>query len=248
VGSNNYFLDLYNLLNDTKHNETVATYLADDQISWKFIPTRSSHLEGLWEAAVKSAKFHLRRVLGDSLLTYEDMYTLLVQIEACLNSRPFQPLSTDINDLTPLTPSHFLIGDSLAAQPDENVTDAKISTLERYKLLAQKTQRFWQRWSKEYPSTLQLRTKWKKDCATSLQLGSLVVLMDENTPPLRWAMAQVVNLHPGADGVIRVASVRLSSGNVVERTLSKICPLPVEVLEELPGTGNQGDVDENASS
>lgn len=138
VGANNYFLDLYNLLNDTKHNETVATFLADDQISWKFIPARSPHMGGLWEAAVKSAKFHLRRVLGESVLSYEDMYTLLVQIEACLNSRPLQPLSTDISDLTPLTPSHFLIGDSLLSQPDENVTDAKISSLERYKLLAKK--------------------------------------------------------------------------------------------------------------
>lgn len=72
--------------------------------------------------------------------------------------------------------------------------------------------------------------------------------MDENTPRLRWAMARVVNLHPGADGVIRVASVRLSNGNVVKRTLSKIYRLLVEVLEEQPGTGNQGDVDENASS
>lgn len=72
--------------------------------------------------------------------------------------------------------------------------------------------------------------------------------MDENTPRLRCAMARVVNLHPGADGVIRVASIRLSNGNVVKRTLSKIYRLLVEVLEEQPGTGNQGDVDENASS
>lgn len=62
-------------------------------------------------------------------------------------------------------------------------------------------------------------------------------------------MARVVTLHPGADGVIRVANVRLPSGNVVERTLSKICPLPVEVLEEdLYGNGNQGDVEKNASA
>ncbi|EFN70688.1 hypothetical protein EAG_00141, partial [Camponotus floridanus] len=60
----------------------------------------------LWEAAVKSTKHHLRRVIGESTLTFEEMSTLLAQIEACLNSRPLQALSDDPDDLSALTPGH----------------------------------------------------------------------------------------------------------------------------------------------
>jgi len=59
---------------------------------------------------VKAIKHHLRRVLGEATLTYEEMATLLAQVEACLNSRPLQALTDDPDDLTALTPGHFLIG------------------------------------------------------------------------------------------------------------------------------------------
>ena len=66
-------------------NQEVALLLANDGTEWRFNPPAAPHFGGLWEAAVKSVKFHLKRVLGDSLLTFEEMSTLLAQIEACLN-------------------------------------------------------------------------------------------------------------------------------------------------------------------
>lgn len=57
-------------------------------IEWEFIPPLAPHMGGLHEAAVKSAKHHLRRVIGAQQLTFEQMATLLTHVEACLNSRP----------------------------------------------------------------------------------------------------------------------------------------------------------------
>lgn len=65
---------------------------------------------GIWEAAVKSAKFHLKRIAAEASLKYDELSTLLTQIEAILNSRPHTPLSNDPNDLNVLTPAHFIIG------------------------------------------------------------------------------------------------------------------------------------------
>ncbi|XP_063989926.1 uncharacterized protein LOC135169119 [Diachasmimorpha longicaudata] len=76
---------------------------------WSFSPPRAPHFGGKWEAAVKSTKFHLKRVLGSSTFTYEELNSILIQIEACLNSRPITPMMDDAEDLQALTPGHFLI-------------------------------------------------------------------------------------------------------------------------------------------
>ncbi len=70
-------------------------FCSSKQIVWRFIPERSPHFGGLWEAAVKSFKIHLKRVASNVKLTFEEMTTLLAQIEACLNSRPLTPLTSD---------------------------------------------------------------------------------------------------------------------------------------------------------
>ena len=67
-------------------------------------------MEGKWEAAVKSIKFHLRRTIGETLLIFEAAATLLTQIEGSLNSRPLEPLSEHREDGNALTPVHFFIG------------------------------------------------------------------------------------------------------------------------------------------
>ncbi|KAB0790431.1 hypothetical protein PPYR_15201 [Photinus pyralis] len=118
--------------------------------TWHFIPAHSPHFGGLWEAGIKSVKSHLRRVLGTSLLTYEEFSTLLSQIEATINSRPLSPLSSDPNDFQPLTPAHFLIGRPLTSLPDPDVSSIPIPRLKAFELVQQLHQRLWKRWSKEY--------------------------------------------------------------------------------------------------
>lgn len=79
------------------------------------------HLGGLWEAGVKSCKYHLKRVMGNALFTFEEMTTSLIQIKACLNSRPLSPLLSDPSDLQPFTPGHFLVSGPLNSLPENNL-------------------------------------------------------------------------------------------------------------------------------
>ncbi|KAL6416764.1 hypothetical protein ACFW04_014841 [Cataglyphis niger] len=133
-------------------------------MQWRFNPPSAPHFGSLWEAAVKSLKHHLRRVLGESTLTYEEMSTFLTQIESCMNSRPLQALSDDPDDLTALTPGHFLVGTALNALPEPCLVDAPIGRLSLWQLLQKMRDHFWDRWSREYLHSLFQRPKW--NCAS----------------------------------------------------------------------------------
>lgn len=165
----------------------------------------------------------MHRVLGNCNLTYEELITVLTQIEAILNSRPLTPLSSDPDDMMPLTPGHFLIGQPLTAMPAAEYKDCRLSNLTRFQRLELMRQHFWARWSKEYISELQQRTKWRTN-QSSLKLHSLVVVKEDNLPPLKCRLDHIVAVYPGSDGVNRVADIRTSSG-VIKRSFNKICPL-----------------------
>lgn len=196
-------------------------------ISWDFNPPGAPHFNGLAEAAVKSFKNHLYRVLGTQILSYEEFYTLLTQIEAVLNSRPLCPISSDPNDLQALTPGHFLVFEPLVSSiPNPDLSTLKMNRLNRWQLIQRIQGDFWKRWSREYVHSLQERSKWS-DSTPSLCEGSLVLLKDEQQPPLRWQLARIVKLHYGNDGVARVVTLKTAPGGTMQRPVVKICPLPV---------------------
>lgn len=112
--------------------EIIYTQLAKQRIEWQFIPPRSLNFGGLWESAVKRTKHHFNTVTKGLILTFEECYTLLVGIEAVLNSRPITPCSNDPQDLSVLTPSHFLIGDNLLQPVEGNYLDTPETRLNRW--------------------------------------------------------------------------------------------------------------------
>uniref|UniRef100_A0A8D8NVF7 (northern house mosquito) hypothetical protein n=1 Tax=Culex pipiens TaxID=7175 RepID=A0A8D8NVF7_CULPI len=136
VGARNRLHELFTLLRDKQHQEKVFKDCANNEIRWSFSPPSGPHFGGLWEAAVRSAKHHILRVIGDEPISIEDMNTLLVQVEGCLNSRPITPMSDDPNDLEPLTPAHFLVGSSLKALPDRDFTNLPEPATSSYETLA----------------------------------------------------------------------------------------------------------------
>jgi hypothetical protein len=124
-------------LKATTSTERISSFATQQGINFHFIPPCASHMGLIWEAGVKSMKFHLRGVVGNAKLTVEKFYTLLCQVEAVLNSRPLCPLSNDRDNLQVLTPGHFLIGISLLALPDHNLIDLSSDRLSRWSYVQQ---------------------------------------------------------------------------------------------------------------
>lgn len=223
VGANNYLGDLHSFL--AEHQSEFTVEASKRGINWVFDPPLCPHWGGLFEAAVKSAKTHLKRVIGDTPLTFEELTTVFAKIEAVLNSRPLCPLASS-PDLEVLTPGHFLIGQPLVAVPEYPFSDEKVGRLTRFQLVQQVTQHFWSRWHAEYLSTLQSRHKWTTPSEPPA-VGELVLLKDENTPPLQWRRGRILHVYPGQDSVVRVVDVQTPSG-VKKRSLTKLVRLPID--------------------
>lgn len=54
------------------------------------------------------------------------MTTVLIQIEACLNSRPLSTIPNEPENEV-LTPAHFLIGEPLVTRPDYNYENENVT-------------------------------------------------------------------------------------------------------------------------
>ncbi len=79
----------------------------------------------------------LKRVVGENNLTFEEMSTVLCQVESCLNSRPLVPLNSPNDDgIEALTPGHFLIGKPLEALPDQTDVPNQTNILQKVELVS----------------------------------------------------------------------------------------------------------------
>ena len=182
-GASNQLHEIYKMLHSSSEMARVQDFLANEGCDWKSIPPHGPHFGELWEAAVKSMKHHLR-TLGSHTATFEELCTLLAEIEACLNSRPLCALSSDPINPTYLSPGHFLMGEPLTQLPSADYTNVKRNSLSRWQTYQQQIQQFWQRWSSDYLQSLQQRER-RHRTSCNLESGKLVLLHEDNTTPLQ---------------------------------------------------------------
>ncbi|KAJ8886006.1 hypothetical protein PR048_012212 [Dryococelus australis] len=106
--------------------------------------------------------------------------------QATLNSRPLCPLSSVPNDFSVLTPSHFLTMGPAQILPELDIS-TPVNRLTRWSLLQQIP-----------PVVLE---------AVACGVSPSSSAQDQNLPTLWWKLGRIVNIHPGADGVVRIAEV-----------------------------------------
>ncbi|XP_037898153.1 uncharacterized protein LOC119642916 [Glossina fuscipes] len=184
VGTSNKLSELSSSIFSENGKQLVTSTCSSKGIQFHFIPPKAPHFRGLWEAAVKSARQLLIRSVGSASLTYEELETVVIEIEAILNSRPLTPMTNDPSDISFLTPGHLLIGEDPTAQVDTEASSKKLSLLSRWELVSQVKHEFWKRWSNEYLHELQQRHKWKKS-SPNIKPGDMIIIKKDNTPSMK---------------------------------------------------------------
>lgn len=224
----------------------VQRYLDKFSVQWTFNVERAPWWGGLFERLVRSTKRCLKKMVGRAKLTYEELLTVLSEIEMVINSRPLSYVSPD--DLEePLTPSHLLIGRRLMNLPDNLLYDERMEDedysitpevlTKRMRFLHRTIHKFWSRWKREY--LLELRNSHnltKRDqSGRKISVGDVVVIHDDNQPRGLWRLGLVLELIVGRDGYVRGAKVRVSAGertSVWQRPIQRLYPIEVNCYVE----------------
>jgi hypothetical protein len=120
----------------------------------------------------------------------------------------------------------------MKALPEPNLTNIPTNRTDHYQQTQQMFQRYWQRWRKQYLTQLQAHAKNLP--VSPIRIGSIVILREDNIPPLCWPLARIIEVHPGTDGVVRVVSVKTAT-SIFKRAVNRICPLPTDEEDEQHG-------------
>jgi len=220
--ANRELISLWSTLSSMK----VQQFYSENGIKWKFIVPRAAWWGGWWERLVGLTKQCLRKSLGRASLDEESLSTVLIGVEAALNSRPLVYEEGELDDEEALTPGHFLIGHKLTAIPTCNEKNQRLARL--YKQQQDLLDKFWRRWCKEY--LLQLRTfhqvrnpgKYPR-----VRVGDLVLLQEDVRPRHLWRKARIESLIPGRDGKVRSCAMKIN-GRKITRPVQLVIPLEID--------------------
>ena len=215
VGAHN---DLKRSLADM-NRRTIQSWAARNGMEWKFNPPSASHMGGVWERLIRSTRNVLNGLLMEhgTKLTPDELHTLLCEVECIINSRPLTTMSSDPDDLEPLTPSHALTLKPRPTYPPPGVfMDADLYARRRWRRVQSLLEVFWSRWKREFLALLQQRAKWTSP-RRPLQVGD-VVLIQEATPRNEWPMGRVVEVERGA----RTVHLKTRSNGRLTRPVSKL--------------------------
>ena len=207
---------------NAKTFKALAPIVASDyRVDWQFITPYAPWRGGFYERLNKSVKEPLRKVMGRRPLDRRDLQTLLCQIEAIVNSRPLTQASDDPTDFPPLTPSHFLVGESLLKLPSLRESQSTENLQKLWRGRNDTLKAFWKEWRVRY--LRQLRVEAKQTSRMSLKVGDVVLIGNEKDRN-SWPLAVVEELISGRDGKVRSARVKTATKAFL-RPIQHIYPL-----------------------
>ena len=225
----------------TSINQTcVQSYMSDRGITRRFIPAHAPWMGGVYERLVRIVKSCLRKTLGRARLCTDQLATLLVEVEAVVNTRPLVYVGAD--DCLSLSPAdllqqHTSIGLPDAApiheDPDYTPPDTRKSLadtlLDAWRRGQNLVNHFWQTWKAEYLAALrekQRATLNRKDPTTvQFPLVGDVVQIGDSTSRGCWRLGRITRLHESRDKAIRSADILLANKRTVQRPLNALYPL-----------------------
>ena len=235
------------LLKSLARDPEVATYLQSCRIEWKFNLELSPWQGGHFERLIGCVKRCLRKVIGNARLSYDELSTVLTEIESILNSRPLTYCYSEIGEEV-LSPSHLIYGRRLTPLStgfsnygSYDDYDSQLNLSKRFLYLTKTLSQFWNRWRREYLPDLREVHRMNTRSSAEVKTGDVVVIQDDNVKRGMWKTGIIEEVIKGKDGNIRGAKVRkIGKGKpeILSRPLQKLFPLEIACEKPCEKSGN----------
>ena len=244
-------------LSKIKRSPEVQQHLANNGVSWKFIIEKAPWHGGFWERLIKSVKRCLKKSIGRATLSFEELRTILIEIESTLNNRPITYIYDDEEGISyPLTPSCLLYGRRTTTTPNDSQFEI-VSTNESLTRRAQhhKTllKEFTKQWRREYLLSIrEAASSSNNGTRDVIAEGDIVILKNESTKRLFWKIAKVEELIRSIDGVVRSAKIRVLNSEtrkpiIIQRPIQHLIPLEIRSKFGIEDEEELVDVNEESS-
>ncbi|XP_069607519.1 uncharacterized protein [Ranitomeya imitator] len=195
--------------------KTLERFLSDQGCTWSFNPPHSSHMGGSWERMIGLVRRILDSTLlqeGAARLTHESLITFMAEAAAIINARPLVPVPNNPEEPLLLTPATLLTQKTGLSSAPPGGFDAKDLYKRQWRQVQSLANTFWDRWRKQYLSTLQPRTKWQST-KPNLNIGDVVLVKDCQIHRNQWPLGLVTATFPSKDGNVRKVELRMTKGN-----------------------------------
>ncbi|GBN94576.1 hypothetical protein AVEN_251192-1, partial [Araneus ventricosus] len=212
----------------------LKKFVGIHEITWQFIPPHAPWWGGFYERLMRSIKEPLRKILGRASLSFEEMTTILAEVELVLNHRPLTYTSNDLDEPLPLTPAHFLFpGQENLSYPVHfleiftNQPSTKENLTRRVVYQTKLLRHIWGKWKNNY--LMQLRNAHNfvnSSPVRDLKKGEVVLLEGTTKSKFLWPLGVIEDVIVGRDGHIRSCIVRTSKGQL-KRPIQLIYPLEI---------------------
>ncbi|GFV52897.1 integrase catalytic domain-containing protein [Trichonephila clavipes] len=206
---------------------------ADKGIHWKFIVERAPWWGGFYERLVKTIKDPLRKILGRALLTFEELSTILSEVEVIVNHRPLTYVENDPGEPEPLTPAHFLeLGYGDSKYPIHfieliNATTTKESYKKRKTYRTLLLKQLWRRWKEQYLLQLKTANHFKTPSVhKNLKLNDVVLVEGNVKSKLLWELGIIKEIFIGRDDNVRSCLVKTFKG-LFKKPIQLMYPLEI---------------------
>ena len=205
-------------------------YLNGRNIRWQRYLEYAPWWGGWIENLNKVFKSAMRKVIGGAHISYIELSTLLIEIEAIMNSRPISYVYDSVDEGQAMTPSLLICGKDLTLLPG-GMFDHKFERKhpqicrERLKYLDKVQTYFWTRWSREYLTELTDKHAARRHGRTVREpkVNDIVLVKEGGDtvkiPRHKWKLGKVVTLYEGRDGKVRSVDVSLAQQEEGKPTL-----------------------------
>ena len=185
---------------------------------------------------VRNVKECVRKVLGNARLTFDELRTVLAEVEATINCRPLT-YQYDEPGVDVLTPSHLIYGRRIKGMPNDIVEAddyrGNDTCEKRFRYWAMRMRHFWNRWRREYLANLREfhRPRGETYGVADVQVGDVVTVFEDDVKRNKWKLGVVEGLIRGKDDIVRGAKLRVVT-NVkpvhLSRPVQKLYPLEIK--------------------